>query len=478
MNHSILLFIAISIKVIILLSLGPLQQADSGVYITFSDLILNGSEWSRHVDLYSTHITTFRMIGYPAVIALFHYLFGTYWNWALVIFQSAVGLFAVALVFRAGWLLTGSDRLGSVAAGLYLVSPALQMDSFILTDSLYGHILAILTALLVIWIKKGQQATIARVLCCGLLLVFAMLIRSATMPLGLLFVAPFVVWIWSSGLKTGVLMLALFLAPLVMLDYGYKAWNKARTGEAFLTTDVTFALLQPLIALETRGTPIFSGQTILDRSAHEVFASEQGSAKRNMVIDAFAIGNRLINPQALSGVEALSLVKARFFQTMLTAPGAVFAHTIREMSSSVLFSPFDPLRVLRRLISYRYDLDFLDARHSFLSRPVADWSMIGVVYLLLEGISRLMALTLLLGFLAGMPASIRPMIQGNTDAGLRVTLAVLALGFIVVTAMVHLEERYIIGIFPALFFVSLVTLKESYRNLSHWTFLRNRSPKP
>lgn len=475
-SHLQLVFLAVALKLALLLAFGPLQQPDSGMYIAYAELILKGGEWSHQIDLHFPHASTFRMIGYPAVIATFQAVFGSYWDWALVTVQSAAGLLTMTLVFRAGRLITGSGRLGCVAAGLYLLSPALQLDLFVLTDSLYGHLLAILTALLVIWSCEDRRVTVARVLGCGLLLALAMVIRSATMPLGLLFVAPFTVWVWKSGLKTGALMLVLFLLPLMTVDQGYKAWNKARGGEAFLTTDTMFALLQPLIVLEAKGVPAFAGQTVLDRSAREVFALENGPSKATMVTDAFAIGERLTKEGGLSTVEALALVKKRFFETMLAAPAALLAHTGRELSSSVLFSPFDPLRVLRRLVSYRYDLDrWLDARHAFLSRPLSEWSVSGVVYLVLEAVSRAVALVLLLGFLAAGPGAVPAMIGGDRTAGMRVALVVLAAGFIVATAMIHLEERYIIGVFPALFLASLATLPDLGRRCSHWLFRRDRS---
>ncbi len=426
------------------------------------------------VDLHSIHSSLIRMIGYPSIIAVCRLISDSQWDLILICFQTLVGLIATTLVFQAIHAVTRSFYAGVFGAGCYFLSPALQYDLFVLTDSLYGHLLSILTALLVIWTCEQRPATAVRVLAAGSLLALALLIRSATMPLGLLFVAPVAVWVRRSGWKAGAIAVALFLSPLLATNSAYQGWNKLRSGEAFLAIDTLYALLQPLIAIEARGTPTFTDNATLDVTARTIFALEHGPTRAMMGPDAFTIGDHLILKDGLPAVEALRIVKARFFRVMLTHPIAFARNMAYELTTSVLFSTFDPLRVMRLLLSYRYDVDWLDARHEFLKHPVREWRIAGVTFLILETASRILGLLLLLGALVALPLHLMPAARGDRDAALLVAMVIVAAGFIGVTAMIHLEERYIIGIYPALYIAAIPTLMTRLRNFR--TGLRKREP--
>lgn len=457
------LIVLAAAKLALLLWMGPLRQPDSTSYEAFASMILAGGDWAQAVDLHHANPATLRMIGYPVIIAASQALAGTGWAWLLAGFQSALGLLAALLILRAGRAATGSPALALIAAGCYVVSPALQLDLTVLTDALYAHLLAILTALLVLWHAEDRAPTLPRLLTAGALLAIALLIRSATMPLGLLFLVPVAVWVRTRGLIRGAGLLAVFVLPLLATNGAYQVWNKSRSGEAFLATDTRFALTQALVEVQSQGVPVFTGNTVLDTSARAVFAVQGNPVKDTVVPEMYAISNALIDGAHLSEVEATRLIKARFFEVVLAHPGtAVFGKLLREVTSKAMFTPFDPVRVLRRLLECR-DIELFDAKHDFLKRPLAEWRPGDVVWTVLEGLSRLGALMLVAGFLAAAPMACRRALSGDGAAAFRLALVVITAGFIGAVALIHLEERYIFGMMPALLFAALPTLSELAR---------------
>jgi hypothetical protein len=73
---------------------------------------------------------------------------------------------------------------------------------------------------------------------------------------------------------------------------------------------------------------------------------------------------------------------------------------------------------------------------------------------------------LLLAFLAAGPLAARGALRGGLAELRLLALVLLAAGFIGAMAMVHLEERYIIGVLPALLFAALATLPRLRRSPS------------
>ena len=90
--------VVVAVKLGVLLAFGPATQNDTTDYVGYADAILSGE--FRHVDLATDPmpITLRRPIGYPAVIAAAKIVAGSYWAWAVVLFQYAVSLLATALV--------------------------------------------------------------------------------------------------------------------------------------------------------------------------------------------------------------------------------------------------------------------------------------------------------------------------------------------------------------------------------------------
>ena len=137
-----------AVKAGFLAALGPVFLPDSDDYVLFADAILAGGAWMRHLDLEAELIplTTLRMIGYPALIALFKALFGGAWDWFLVVLQMALSLGASAMVWRLARRLTGRTWAAGLAAAAHGLGLAFVLDQCVLTDSLHASLLIFLAA--------------------------------------------------------------------------------------------------------------------------------------------------------------------------------------------------------------------------------------------------------------------------------------------------------------------------------------------
>ena len=238
----------LSIKLGVLLALGPVSQPDTFGYLRYADAILNAE--FRHVDLATDPmpVTLTRMIGYPAVIATARVIAGRDWAWAVVLFQFAVSLWATAMVYRLAqafrlnvWL-----SLGVVAAQ----ATAMQfvVDQAVLTDSLTGSTTTIATCILGL-IALGRTATPLPVyLGAGALIAVAFLIRDviAFFAIGLVPLAAAAALVQHSRFRQ-LAACALVFLPLVATHFAYTEWNRVRIGAAVATSISQAALFGALV---------------------------------------------------------------------------------------------------------------------------------------------------------------------------------------------------------------------------------------
>jgi hypothetical protein len=256
-----------AIKLGFLIALGPVYLPDSKNYVQFADAILSGGSWIHALDLNEQAIppTAFRVIGYPALIALFKAVFGGGWDWALILAQFALSLAATAAVWRLAWRLSGRSWVAVVAAFGQGLGLAFTLDQCVLTDSLHSALLTLVTATLASSVVDGRAATFGRALGLGGLLLAAFLLREvgAVMHVALWPLA--VAWCLTGRppLPRATLVFIVFLTPLMLGIQGYKAWNQYRTGERFITTVGETAMYHPMLDLARQGHPVFAEDPLL-----------------------------------------------------------------------------------------------------------------------------------------------------------------------------------------------------------------------
>src|ERR1700674_1405926 len=89
---------AIILRLALLAIFGPRPSYDSIYeYVPFAHLIRDGTAWLSDAGLADAAVplTTFRMIGYPALIALLERLVGEGWPWLLVLLQIGASMAAI-----------------------------------------------------------------------------------------------------------------------------------------------------------------------------------------------------------------------------------------------------------------------------------------------------------------------------------------------------------------------------------------------
>lgn len=444
----------VALKLALLLTVGPQFMPDSRDYSSFADLMLAQPDWLHHANLAVQDITSSRMFGYPLILAAAKLLFGGGWVWAVVITQNVAGIAAAVATFAAARALLHDDRWALAVAVAYVLSPALQFDLFVLTDSFYACCLTLLTALVVGWWARDAVPTVARGLAAGVLLVPAFLLREATMPLGLVFAAPVLAWAWRGRGPRGLAVVVAFCLPLAGGVAVVKAWNQARTGEAFVTTGTRTALLLPLLSMAGRGEPVFEGDNPLDDAARRAMAASTFAPSEYGIREALA-ANSLLIQQGWSSLDIARAVDHKFRDLLMSHPLAVVRTYGRWLASEASFLPFNPPRILRELLMWRDSGEFEGIRR-FAARLVAERRPTDLLFAAIELPARLVGGGLTLTFAA---APLLLALRRRRDTLLLLALWAAAGAFASAYLMVYVEPRYLIGLLPALLLVAVAVLK-------------------
>ncbi|MEP4860488.1 MAG: hypothetical protein ABJV68_13145 [Paracoccaceae bacterium] len=262
-----MLVILAAVKAGFLAVLGPVFLPDSDDYVLFANAVLAGGDWLRSLDLHSEllPLTAFRVIGYPALIALFKVLFGGAWDWFLIALQMILSLGATAMIWRLTLRLTGRMWPAAVAAAAQGLGLAFVLDQCVLTDSLHAALLTFLAAHMALGLLDRRAPGMVEALGLGLILLAAFLLREAGAVMHLALWPLILTWTLKTGgglRRTGI-VLVVFLLPLMLGIQAYKSWNQMRSGERFVTTVAQTAMYHPVLDLARRGLPVFAEDPLL-----------------------------------------------------------------------------------------------------------------------------------------------------------------------------------------------------------------------
>src|SRR5262249_21394927 len=188
---------------------GPIYTLDSSGYVNFAEQILSGQlrTGTELLTEATIPVSLFRMPGYPALIAVFQYLFGETWKVALVLLQISASSLLAIVAYRTAALLGLPRALALLVSFLPSVSIGLVMQVSIMTDAIYSVLFGCAALFLV------RADTSSRTpLYVGLLLTTAMSFREATFFIAAAFVPA--VWI-AAGAGRRVRWLCLSFLPLL-----------------------------------------------------------------------------------------------------------------------------------------------------------------------------------------------------------------------------------------------------------------------
>ena len=450
----------------------PLHQNDSFGYITFAETIRSSPDWATNRPV-TMGEDAYRMIGYPALIAGAMKLFGSSWGRAVVIAQMLVGVLATVMIYRFARAALGVGWLALLVAGGYAASQALLFELHILTDGLYAHLIAIVISALGL-AAINRHAKLTHFALVGGLLGVAFLIREFTFFLLPVFVPLIVLAVFFGFDRFGgrTFGLALVLLPVIFLNFGYSAWNQARTGSAFVTTGARTAALLPLVQLEGRGTPVFGQETVLDEAARRHLSTYFYEDVLNI--------NRDLAARGVSGVEMSRLARDRYVATLIAHPLAFVRHVLGELRlerrAKTLANPPASFRAIA-------GFHLADGPQGFTK-----WSKDVVASkqpLRLSALAAEVAAILLLFAIGGLAYFVFPIWYLTRSATRRETpvlLHVLAAAWLTYAgtalaySLIRLEDRYLIGPAPFMVTIGLFTLTQIAPGVRRWSLrsLRRR----
>ncbi len=366
--------IIVAVKLGVLLAFGPATQNDTTDYVGYADAILSGE--FRHVDLATDPmpITLRRPIGYPAVIATAKIVAGSYWAWAVVLFQYAVSLLATVMVYRLArafhlgvWL-----SVGVVAAQ----ATAMQfvVDQAVLSDSLTGSTMTIATCVLGPIALRREPVSLLEYLGAGALISAAFLMRDVIVyvAVGLLPLAAAAALVEHSRLRQLTAGVLVFL-PLIATNVAYIEWNRTRVAAPVVTSTSQAVLFGALIEAAHFDHSIFSGSTPIDEVGR-VLLKNMEAGQHGYEVDATVDLHRDYGWDATRMSHEVTLA---YLYAWRDHPRAMIFHIFHHISETQLHQAVRPIETVRDVLLWN-----TGSSHDFgAERAVknGDWWMIPAV---------------------------------------------------------------------------------------------------
>tara|TARA_R110000772_G_scaffold73216_6_gene159928 strand:+ start:77892 stop:79367 length:1476 start_codon:yes stop_codon:yes gene_type:complete len=467
-----------AVKARFLAVLGPVYLPDSKNYVMFADAILDGDGWARSLDLHAElfPLTAFRVIGYPALIALFKMLFGGAWDWLLVALQMILSLGATALIWRLTLRLTGRIWPAAVAAAAQGLGLAFVLDQCVLTDSLHATLLTLLAAHMALGLLDGRQPGMVEALGLGLVLFAAFLLREAGAVMHLAHWPLILAWTLKtgSGLRRAGIVLVVFLLPLALGIQAYKSWNQMRSGERFITTVAQTAMYHPVLDLARRGLPVFAEDPLL--------ADAAGLLPLHPIpgVTFTAINRHL---KAAHGMGALAVARhaeTLFYDHWQRHPLDRAAIYLGRMDPRYAYLAFMPLSGPERLSLWAGGSTPFpgpgEIRRNLLEHGRVDQALL----LAARALARLISTVLTAAFLIGVPIVVLRSLRQDGWRPSALPARPLALGALwlfalawpAVYALVYLEDRYLAAATPFVTVIGLALITPWVERAATW--LRTR----
>jgi hypothetical protein len=466
-----LLAFAALLRVVTLGVWGPIYQPDSHGFAHIADTLLQDAVWLHDGGLRSGFraATTFRVLGYPILLAGLKLVFGSAFDIATVVLQSVVSVLAAAVLFRLALAFGLASEAAALAAFGYSSSILWLFDMNILVDSLFANAMFIAAAMPSLALLRGRAPTIAVLAGAGLLLAFATLLRETGVYFAPVWAIGVLVAVLSAGRpwKAAVLAAALILLPTFVTASAYREWNRYRTGFAFLTTAAQATMwFGPIEVAKKQGVAPFAADP---RVAGAIQAALDANAETPMQ-GARAVNLYLYERHGLLSPQIADLAFLAYRQAALAAPVDLMLSRLRR------FKPVNALLLTNltyapeRIIEYSqasYDVPGLSAHlRALRDGRIEIWRIALVV---LEVGQRTVSASIFAAFLLGTPwLAYRAFRSRNVNL---VRLGVLAWFWLCWGALngayllASFEERYAIATLPLAAVGGLFVLSRRFQRL-------------
>jgi len=376
------------------------------------------------------------------------------------------------LIFKTALALQLSFRASLFCAGAHAISLGFLLDQAILTDSLNANILLIATLMMAMGILEKRAPSFQRMLGVGLLIAVAFLIREAGNYLQYLY-WPLAAW-WIISLtqnwKSRVVLFVCFIAPMLVFTQTYKTWNQMRTGERFITTAGQTTIFFPVLELKKRGINAFENDPYLKDMPPYLEPLSSVAPLQNIRI----INKHLVEEHDFDALDNARYAFKTFFRLWRERPADMLKVTLSAIKLDQLFMPLSPTETAmtypfwkteKKPFFNEFDLTYKVRHKGRLDLLLA--------YVLRHG-ERVIACVISLSFLFGVPFMvIKRGVQTKGHLGEKDQPLVLFslfwliyMGYTWAYAMVNLEQRYLLAVFPlcVLSGVYLLRAKRSFKD--------------
>jgi hypothetical protein len=460
----VVVIVAIALRLALLMIFGPRPSHDGTYeYIPFAQLIRHGGDWMSDAGLATTPIpvSAFRMIGYPALIALSDVIAGDGWPWLLVALQIVCSMAAILTAMALAAALEPQRTWVALAAGVGMAcGQTLITDTIVQTDSIAAAALFIFAALCAMGALRRGPLSAAKAIGLGLLPMLCFLLRENT-DVTVLTLLPFTMsWILrterSRWRQIGLTILVVL--PLIAANTALLAWNFHRAGTGFVTTGTQTILLQPLLHAASRGAPLFDGDSILDQAAAQVVAAKEHPDGEFSTDELLAVNQQLFE-HGSNALEIAGLMRRAYIAAWSHHPIDMLQASFAELPGELFISLGDSVRMkLGALFADR------STAPDGTAPPIAIALSICAASLALRALSFVVTMAFLLGPVIALGKAAlmhRPLRESDW---FRLAALLAGLAFIWLHAIVHFEERYLAPVEPLAIISGLTALAQ----LSAW----------
>jgi hypothetical protein len=263
-------------------------------------------------------LSMFRMPGYSFLIMLTKLLAGSIWVETIVGLQIVLAILAGYAVYRTVSTVSGYRVLGFICAFIFIVSYRTELDRRVITDSIYTSIATLLICWAVCLIYLRQAPTRLGIATAGLGFCALFLLREMTLTLALAALPLMVLLVSGTGSPMRwARRLVVLYTPLVAAVTVVLIWNYGRTGYAFITTGAETSAVYSLGQLEKRGTPVFTSDSPLDRTARDRLRTYAFPEAMYVSVDLF-------RNYGLTAPEIAGLATRKYFAAWRQHPGPMF----------------------------------------------------------------------------------------------------------------------------------------------------------
>jgi hypothetical protein len=444
-----------TIKLAMLLLVGPVIWPDTGGYISFADALLHGQVFD-HVGFASgpaAPILVFRLAGYPIILAAIKLISLPYYGQITVVLQILINTLTMVIMVRVLAGLSFTTPQIVFAIGLYAFSDSLLFDNSLLSDSIYSSFFNIVIFVLLGHLVAGSRLTLVGASALGLLWGFSTWMRDSGiyltyLPVGLLIAialrAP------ASNLRRFGHLFT-FIIVIFAMTGAYSGFNKYRTGEFFFSITGVENWLHPVFDMAKYGyADPFNEDDLVSQTVREGIPNYEYPAQ-------LALVEKLHQRCGCTPRQLQSLLFQKYLTTVTHHPIGYIGVVWRNFHFFGLVGLLaDPIATINQFFEFATSLphkfapglsirNLLDLRQQF--------SVVTLLLMLLNALSTAVATVLFSLFLFGIPFMMVCALRRRAP----IPLSLAIVGFLwfafasvsIAFSLVHYEARYALPVLPA-----------------------------